>query len=742
MKKIFIAILLSVLFGSSFAQALSKPVLLQPTNNWTNGMPHQRFLWNALASLEPVTYILELSDNVDMNNVTSYESLMLPEIYVSDLVYGSTYFWRVKAKTASATSVYSDVFSFKVISTISLSEPAISNPRTLNVNVTISNSYPNASNVLSGTDGFEFYFGEDPTYADMSMTSHEVMGIGDAHKLYDDKGKLISYRLATFNGLTYNTTYYCKVRCFTYLKDNVSDKMYSDWLEREITVAIKPTLDKPYYDKDDDIINQEPYDMVSNFKWKNITGTSEYVFEISEDINFVNKTTVQVVTTSEVKPKNIGFGKVYYWRVKAVSATSESLYSDVWAFRTLVQKPVVILPVNETVQNTNPVYFVGNKILGAEGYVLEFYDPKDTSTPKKIIERTVYRDPGDSLSNLQKTFTITKYLEFDREIEWTIKGFVRSDTTTKSDPRTVMVNFTSPSLVFPANNMSVNNLVNVKWETLLGATGYEIEYASDVAFTQGVNLITISDPMKVNIEILFPAGQDFYIRMRAKAGDKYSEYCEIRKFHAGISQPVILSPLHPYEGNPMLVVSPVTFTWSPIYGLSDYVIEYSKDIEFEDTNTIRVEYAHGLEIDQLRDIVIPEGVYYWRVKGVVWKFDENGDIVVNGDGVRETVDESMYSLVGNFKVVGALGVDDFEADLLSIYPNPCKNNLTVDNINLDGKTGIFITDITGKKLLVHSVDDVYSNGKLEINVSSLRSGIYFLTVEGDKQILTRKFVKE
>lgn len=84
----------------------------------------------------------------------------------------------------------------------------------------------------------------------------------------------------------------------------------------------------------------------------------------------------------------------------------------------------------------------------------------------------------------------------------------------------------------------------------------------------------------------------------------------------------------------------------------------------------------------------------------------------------------------------------YEHTPFSIYPNPVKNILNIqgqNNYSSDASVQVF--DINGKLLEFEIIDLVDSNNAL--NVSHLKSGVYFLTIKnknGDKQTL--KFIKQ
>jgi len=83
------------------------------------------------------------------------------------------------------------------------------------------------------------------------------------------------------------------------------------------------------------------------------------------------------------------------------------------------------------------------------------------------------------------------------------------------------------------------------------------------------------------------------------------------------------------------------------------------------------------------------------------------------------------------------GIDDVELNnQISIYPNPVKDELRIMNYELR-IMNVEILDITGK--IIYNSSFIFNNF---INVSSLPQGNYFLKIQTDKGIITKKFIKE
>lgn len=90
--------------------------------------------------------------------------------------------------------------------------------------------------------------------------------------------------------------------------------------------------------------------------------------------------------------------------------------------------------------------------------------------------------------------------------------------------------------------------------------------------------------------------------------------------------------------------------------------------------------------------------------------------------------------VGN----GSLSLNELQLNDFNIYPNPSKENLFINsktNISL-----ISILDLNGKILLQDEIQD--SSEEIQINISILKGGTYFIKAFTTDGIVTKKFIKE
>ena len=100
-----------------------------------------------------------------------------------------------------------------------------------------------------------------------------------------------------------------------------------------------------------------------------------------------------------------------------------------------------------------------------------------------------------------------------------------------------------------------------------------------------------------------------------------------------------------------------------------------------------------------------------------------------------------YFIIDQIKVSGpdyidtvsqTASVNEFNKSLLTIYPNPADNFISIENLLVDSK--VELIDVVGKKIKSFKIES--QNQKLDIN--DLNSGVYFVKVD-DKA--TAKFIK-
>ena len=98
----------------------------------------------------------------------------------------------------------------------------------------------------------------------------------------------------------------------------------------------------------------------------------------------------------------------------------------------------------------------------------------------------------------------------------------------------------------------------------------------------------------------------------------------------------------------------------------------------------------------------------------------------------------VFSLIANGSNLINLNTSNYDLDAsVFIYPNPANNLLNFDIKSDILISGISIVDIAGKQLI--KLNNSVSNS---IDISSLSSGVYFITFRSETKSVTKKFIKQ
>lgn len=104
-------------------------------------------------------------------------------------------------------------------------------------------------------------------------------------------------------------------------------------------------------------------------------------------------------------------------------------------------------------------------------------------------------------------------------------------------------------------------------------------------------------------------------------------------------------------------------------------------------------------------------------------------------------DFSYLNTLGEVRIVESVSSPQSTLSAVSIYPNPSHNNLFVNLGGVDDDNiTITVTDIAGRENMKKIVDN--KKQTINLNVSSLNQGVYFIRIESEDGMVSRKFVKK
>lgn len=115
---------------------------------------------------------------------------------------------------------------------------------------------------------------------------------------------------------------------------------------------------------------------------------------------------------------------------------------------------------------------------------------------------------------------------------------------------------------------------------------------------------------------------------------------------------------------------------------------------------------------------------------IIFRIVFHSDQSVDGLGVN----------VDDFLIDGTLSNQNFDLQNIVLYPNPSKGifNLAVGTNEV---SAIEVYDLTGK-IVVSKNDLGISNGEIQLNMSSVAQGVYFVKITANNQSIVKRIIKE
>ncbi|HPX76251.1 MAG TPA: T9SS type A sorting domain-containing protein [Bacteroidales bacterium] len=270
--------------------------LNQATNISTNASISVLSIGNIIGYIFELDTVPDFSSNLYMQYETPNSAVNL-----QNLLFGTTYYWRVRAYHSLDTSNYTPVRSFTTVTA-----PALISPEDLSANQNLIINLK--AKFLSGITKYQYQLSQNPEFLPEQTETLE-------HSNYAN--------MVQTDLLKFNTKYYWKAR---YINEN-DTSIWSSVFSFE--TLIKPQLIEPS--------NQATQVTINNTKlyWQNIQHINSYTIWISTTPDYNEyEEYLQIFYGNIMYLNNLLPNTTYYWKVKATSATDESEWSETWSFTT------------------------------------------------------------------------------------------------------------------------------------------------------------------------------------------------------------------------------------------------------------------------------------------------------------------------------------------------------------------------------------------------------------------------
>ena len=351
-----------------------------------------------------------------------------------------------------------------------------------------------------------------------------------------------------------------------------------------------------------------------NLQWSSVTSATSYTVQVSTDKNF-GSTAYNPTVTGTSTSWTATAGGTYYWRVCANAGSVAGTWSSVWSFivPTPLPAPVLTAPGNGS-SVTVPINFQWQAVTGATYYDLQVATSTAFNAPLTF-------EQGTSNTNLSWSGAVpgTYY--------WRVMGYSGTTPGTWSDPWSFTIPAGAPTLVSPVGGATVTPPISFQWQTVPGASYYQVQASTDPAFG---SLAYYHGSTATTQSWSLTAYGVYYWRACAYYGTVQGPWSSPASFSylpPPLYQVKLTSPT-----NGSTAAAP-TLKWGAVTGAKSYAVEVATDSGFShvviketDTSTSRAWLS------------APPGTYYWRVYAIgtgqygpwsaIWHFTVPGTVLL------------------------------------------------------------------------------------------------------------------
>jgi len=293
-------------------------ILVSPTNSVTGQMPDVTLDWDYVSGITYYDY--EYDTTVTFNSPLHHDGSVASstsQVTTSNLLFGTKYYWRARARHAADTTQWSSTWNFTTLDYLTHVSPT-NGATNVSINSTID------WNGITGITEYRYRFSRNAnfeTYTELSSGTTSQ---------------------ATLSNLFYGETYYWQVRA-----GHSADT--SEWSQpwhftTAFQLAVAPNLISPTNNSTD-----IPLSSVT-LEWSSVTGATFYEIIYATNSSFTNPIT-NTTSNLNILISSLLPNTTYYWRVRAGNGSGYSPWSAVWNFTTIDQQtaPNLISPPNNSI---------------------------------------------------------------------------------------------------------------------------------------------------------------------------------------------------------------------------------------------------------------------------------------------------------------------------------------------------------------------------------------------------------
>jgi hypothetical protein len=656
---------------------LSSTTLISPADKETYITNPATVVWAAVNGAD--YYWIQISDDESFSTIIDENThSVLPTYQAKSLANNTTYYWRVKVITPDGeTSNWSETRSFTTI--IATPQPISPVDGKLDVPTVIAFEWKS----VQGEVQYNLQVSTD-----FSFTKSIIV----------DKTYPTLYQ--TLNGFANNTVYYWRVRAVSSTSGN------SGWSDiRSFSTVVSPTIGELPADK------ARGQQIPVTLQWASSGEKIVYQVQFATDESFktiiIDQSRIGNVFSQFSEYEGLKYNTTYYWRVRPESSTGISIdWSPTRSFTTVIAKPSLVSPVNNSGNQLPNTQLIWKPVEGAVTYHVQFSTDKTFTTT--IVD--------------QETITLTQYsvsnLAINTIYYWRVQS-TSSDNGTSSWSdvwkfSTGLAPAGTPSLQFPTNNTAQQPAkFDFQWNPSDNAVTYHLQVSKTANFvTPVIDEYGISSSS-------FPAtgleyNTTYYWRVSAINETGEGDWSDVWKFTVGPAipaAPLLVLPADRVENQS----TSLRLQWDkPTQGgqVDNYRVQVSESGDFSSTIIDESGVStNSFSISSLNN----NTVYYWRVSAL------------NAGG------SGAWSETWSFKTEILNGVEANDTEigvtLESVIPNPVQSSAFVSFTTTSPVQSAMlrIYSVTGLEVFSIVENDLQSGRhSYNWNTSQIPTGVYVI----------------
>ncbi|ROL60815.1 M6 family metalloprotease domain-containing protein [Bacteroidetes/Chlorobi group bacterium ChocPot_Mid] len=341
-------------------------------------------------------YDVMLASDVSFSSpIINQTNVNTTSLIYNNLQKNTAYFWKVRANKGTETGQWSQVWDFVTTA----GEPSLVSPPNNKGGLGLSGTL-NWRSVASATN-YELQISEYPNMSTPFFTRT------NPDTFY------------TYSNYEHYRDYYWRVRAST-------PDGFTNWSEtRKFTTLItNPDLDYPE--------NQKKNSQVSGtLAWYPVSGATGYTLWVSDRQNFSNLLVEENLNSTSYDYNDFKYYTKYFWKVKALNPDANSDWSETREFLTVLDKPLLEYPPNDTNQIPFTVRLTWHHVDGYQTYNIKV--AKDANFANMIANESGLEFAFFDLTNLEgKTRYYWKVNATNQYStgEWSeVRSFVSKDPT-------------------------------------------------------------------------------------------------------------------------------------------------------------------------------------------------------------------------------------------------------------------------------------------------------------------------